>query len=80
MANTLAGNSPTQLTPTERTALDRLRKQGEPSEIVRWQGRLYVRFYVQFFVLDGEAFVPFRGAFPNSALVAGVERVVWSPG
>lgn len=66
-----------QLTPTERTALDRLRKQGEPSEIVRWQGRLYVRFYVAFYVLDGEGFKPFHGAFPNSAIMEGVVRVVW---
>lgn len=65
----------THLNPTERAALDRMREQREPSEIVRWQGRLYVRFYVQFFVLDGEGFVPFHGAFPNRALVAGVERV-----
>lgn len=65
------------LTPTERAALDRLRDRREPSEIVRWQDRVYVRFHVEFYVLDGEGFVPFHGAFPNRALMTGVERVRW---
>lgn len=62
----------------ERVALNQLltrRAQAAPSEVVRYQDRLYVRYFVEFFVLENAEFVWFSGASPNPAIYSGVELV-----
>lgn len=47
----------------------------EPQEIVRHQGVVCVRYYVQFWRIAGSHVEEMRGMFPNPATHAGVERV-----
>lgn len=68
------------LTPVERAAIEKVvaDKQGfGPHEIQRWRERLYLRIFISFYVLEGDEFVRFTGAFPNKAFEVDTVRVRW---
>jgi endonuclease YncB( thermonuclease family) len=51
--------------------------RGPPQEMQRLDGRLYARYMMQFFVLEGEQMVQHGGMFPNRSLTPGTVRVEW---